>query len=107
VVYGIPDKNWVVVIVNAVGIVMEGVYCVLYISYSTGKRRVVAIILFIAEFIAAGILVTLLLTVFRHGHNADAREVVFGVLGSITGALMYVSPVMDMVSANRLLASFS
>ncbi|KAK1641865.1 hypothetical protein QYE76_059670 [Lolium multiflorum] len=101
VLYGIPHKNLIVVIINGIGILLEGIYSALYIAYSDGTRRMVAIILCIAELIFTGILVVLLLTVFRDGQHGDAREVTFGVLASLTGVLMYVSPVMDMVTVLR------
>ncbi|XP_073352114.1 bidirectional sugar transporter SWEET4-like isoform X2 [Aegilops tauschii subsp. strangulata] len=92
VVYAGPKHDWWVIVVNAVAVVVEGVYCYLYIVYARGWNRVIAYIMAAVQLVLVVALLVIQFTVFRDGHNAEVREVFFGWIVAGTAILMYLFP---------------
>ncbi|XP_044978452.1 bidirectional sugar transporter SWEET5-like isoform X2 [Hordeum vulgare subsp. vulgare] len=91
VFYGGNRKDLSVIISNGFAFFMENVYCVIYLRYSHGWRRILAVTMFMVEIAFLGLLLCLQFVVFSHGQHPDVRDRVFGSMGAVTAFFMYAS----------------
>ncbi|KAK7381386.1 hypothetical protein VNO78_34038 [Psophocarpus tetragonolobus] len=96
VFYGMPfvhPNSLLVVTINAVGLVFEFVYLGIFFTYATskGRKKVLICLLIEAIFLAAIILITMLVL-----HGTHQRSLVVGVICDVFNVMMYVSPLTIM-----------
>ncbi|XP_048568080.1 bidirectional sugar transporter SWEET5-like [Triticum urartu] len=101
VFYGYNRSDRPVATINGIAFLVEAIYCAVYIYYAQGWRRQVAVAMAVVQGAFLALLVSLQLTVFSHGRNAEKRDQVFGGLGLGTAVLMYLSTMDQTVRAYR------
>ncbi|KAJ8771848.1 hypothetical protein K2173_027025 [Erythroxylum novogranatense] len=94
--YGLPfvkPHSILVTTINAVGLVIELIYCVIFFIYSPWKRRRrIALFLAVEAVIMAGVVLITML-VF---HTTRKRSLFVGILAIILNVIMYASPLTVM-----------
>lgn len=95
--YGLPfihPDSILLLTISAIGCLIELTYLLLFIIYSDTKRKKVILILTtLAEILAVGIILSLVLTL---AHTTKLRSQIIGVFGDISGVVMYASPLSVM-----------
>lgn len=92
----IQPNNILLSTISASGCVIESVYLMLFIINTQNKKKKITLILLVlAEVLAVGIALALVLT---FTHTTKRRTQIFGLLGDVSGVLMYASPLAVMVS---------
>lgn len=99
VLYGLPmvhPHSILVVTVNGAGTVIEFVYLIIFLMYSSDKKqRLKVLIILLVELIFMAILTILVLTL---AHGTKTRSLVVGIGGICFNIMMYASPLSVMVS---------
>lgn len=95
--YGMPfihPNSILVSTIAAIGGVIELVYLFLFVIYTENKKRkVVLVLIILGEVVAVGLTLALLLSLT---HHSKRRSQVIGILGDISGVVMYASPLSVM-----------
>ncbi|KAL2902785.1 Bidirectional sugar transporter SWEET7 [Bienertia sinuspersici] len=96
-IYGMPfiqPNNILLSTISGSGCVIEFIYLMLFIIYTGNKKNKITLILIVlGEIIAVGIALALVLTLT---HTTKSRSLIFGLLGDISGVLMYAAPLSIM-----------
>ena len=103
-IYGLPfiqPNNILVSTISASGCIIEFIYLTLFIIYSDGKKKKITLILLVVAEIAAVGLALGLVLLFTH--TTKPRGLIFGLLGDVSGVLMYAAPLSIMVSTKYIL----
>ncbi|MQL83794.1 hypothetical protein Taro_016290, partial [Colocasia esculenta] len=96
VLYGIPwvhPHSILVITINGSGLVIQLIYVLLFIAYSTGQKRLQVIVMLLVEVayvVAVGVLVLTL------AHTYDRRSLIVGSMCVFFGTMMYVAPLSVM-----------
>ncbi|CAO2837763.1 unnamed protein product [Amaranthus hypochondriacus] len=96
-IYGLPfiqPNNILVSTISASGCIIEFIYLMLFIVYSDGKKRKITLILVVVGEIVAVSLALGMVLLFTH--TTKLRGLVFGLLGDVSGVLMYAAPLSIM-----------
>ncbi|KAL0906143.1 hypothetical protein M5K25_024611 [Dendrobium thyrsiflorum] len=98
-IFGLPivhPNSTLVLTINSVGTSIELCYVVLYLFFSSGQKRVKALLLLLGDLVFVAIVVVVVLTCF---HTHDRRSLIVGILCVIFCIMMYLAPlsVMKMV----------
>ncbi|XP_057520429.1 bidirectional sugar transporter SWEET4-like [Amaranthus tricolor] len=96
-IYGLPfiqPNNILVSTISASGCIIEFIYLTLFIIYSDGKKKKITLILLVVAEIAAVGLALGLVLLFTH--TTKPRGLIFGLLGDVSGVLMYAAPLSIM-----------
>lgn len=95
--YGMPfihPNNILVSTIAGSGCFIELAYLLLFVIYSDTKgKKVILILITIAEIICIGIILTLVLTL---AHTSKRRAQIIGLFGDISGVVMYAAPLTVM-----------
>ncbi|KAH0450498.1 hypothetical protein IEQ34_021190 [Dendrobium chrysotoxum] len=99
VVFGLPivhPNSTLVLTINSVGTFIELCYVALYLFFSSGEKRVKALLLLLGDMVFVAIVLVVILTCF---HTHDRRSLIVGILCVIFCIMMYLAPlsVMKMV----------
>uniref|UniRef100_A0A803LWN0 Bidirectional sugar transporter SWEET n=1 Tax=Chenopodium quinoa TaxID=63459 RepID=A0A803LWN0_CHEQI len=96
-IYGMPfiqPNNILLSTISASGCLIESIYLMLFIiNTENKKKKITLIILVLGEILAVGIALALVLTFM---HTSKDRTRIFGLLGDVSGVLMYASPLAVM-----------
>ncbi|XP_021767871.1 bidirectional sugar transporter SWEET7-like [Chenopodium quinoa] len=96
-IYGMPfiqPNNILLSTISASGCLIESIYLMLFIiNTENKKKKIILIILVLGEILAVGIALALVLTFM---HTSKDRTRIFGLLGDVSGVLMYASPLAVM-----------
>ncbi|KMS97572.1 hypothetical protein BVRB_5g125960 [Beta vulgaris subsp. vulgaris] len=96
-IYGMPfiqPNNILLSTISASGCLIEFIYLMLFIIYTGNKKnRIFLILLVLGEILVVAIALTLVL-IFTH--TSKQRTLIFGLLGDVSGVLMYAAPLAIM-----------
>lgn len=96
VLYGLPmvhPHSMLVVTINGLGIVIEVVYMILFITYSDGKKRLRLLLMALVEFVFVAAVAVSVLTL---AHSYERRSLIVGTICILFNVLMYASPLSVM-----------
>lgn len=102
VVYGLPlvhPHSTLVLTINGSGLVIELTYVCLFIIFSTGKKRMKVLGIFVAELVFVAAIFVLDVSMVR---THEKRSLVVGIFCVVFGTGMYVAPLSVMVSPRSL-----
>ncbi|XP_020585392.1 bidirectional sugar transporter SWEET6b-like [Phalaenopsis equestris] len=94
--YGLPivhPNSLLVVTINCVGIVLEGIYLTIFFLYAPKNLRIKLLNILAGELAFMAVVVSVVLTV---GHSHEKRSLMVGILCVIFGTCMYASPLTIM-----------
>ncbi|XP_068661874.1 bidirectional sugar transporter SWEET4-like [Aristolochia californica] len=95
-VYGLPlvhPHSMLVITINGSGLLIELFYVLLFLLYSSGKKRMRTFLIFVIEVVFVVAVAIFVLTVF---HTYEKRSLVVGCLCVFFGTMMYVAPLSVM-----------
>jgi hypothetical protein len=98
VFYATNRHDWLVAGINCIATLVETYYCVRYLMYSTGWRRMLTWVMGFVQLSFLALMLALQFTVFNHGQKSDVRDSVYGIIGAVTAFLMYASSIIQAVS---------
>ncbi|KAG0538376.1 hypothetical protein BDA96_03G230600 [Sorghum bicolor] len=96
VFYGIPvvhPNSILVVTINGIGLVIEGIYLTIFFIYADAKKRKKAFAILFVEIL---FMVAVVLGVILGAHTHEKRSMIVGILCVIFGSVMYASPLTIM-----------
>ncbi|VAI92863.1 unnamed protein product [Triticum turgidum subsp. durum] len=96
VFYGLPivhPNSILVVTINGIGLVIEGIYLIIFFIYSTNNKRLKMLAVLGAE---AAFMVAVVVGVLLGAHTHEKRSMIVGILCVIFGSIMYASPLTIM-----------
>ncbi|XP_074317605.1 bidirectional sugar transporter SWEET4-like [Silene latifolia] len=96
-IYGMPfiqPNNILVSTIAGIGLVIELVYLTLFVIYSDGKKKKLTVtFITLAEILAVGIALAMVLFFAK---TSKRRALVIGLLGDVSGVVMYAAPLSVM-----------
>ncbi|KAK9698440.1 hypothetical protein RND81_08G104600 [Saponaria officinalis] len=96
-IYGMPfiqPNNILVSTIAAIGFFIELIYLSLFLFYSQSNRqRLTVFLVMLAEIVFVGVALTLVLS---FAHTSKRRALVIGLLGDVSGVIMYAAPLSVM-----------
>nr|UJT76399.1 bidirectional sugar transporter SWEET6a [Hemerocallis fulva] len=96
VFYGIPlvhPHSILVVTINAIGLILESIYLIIFFIYSPPKLRLKVVKILAGELVFMAAVIT---GVIVGAHTHERRSLVVGILCVIFGTMMYASPLSIM-----------